>query len=120
MPGLIDMHWHAMLVRPAFPALLTEDIGHLNLQAGAEAAETLLRGFTTVGDMGGPVFALKRAIDEGVLPGPRIYLCRPPFIVGALHFRRLPLDAELLQRFTRRADEAVGLRSCDGSVVLRL
>ena len=73
MPGLIDMHWHAMLVRPAFPALLTEDIGHLNLQAGAEAAETLLRGFTTVRDMGGPVFALKRAVDEGMVPGPRIY-----------------------------------------------
>jgi imidazolonepropionase-like amidohydrolase len=73
MPGLVDMHWHAMLVRPAFPALLTEDVGHLNLQAGAEAAATLLRGFTTIRDMGGPVFALKRAIDEGVLPGPRIY-----------------------------------------------
>jgi imidazolonepropionase-like amidohydrolase len=73
MPGLIDMHWHAMLVRPAFPALLKEDIGHLNLQAGTEATATLLRGFTTIRDMGGPVFALKRAIDEGVLPGPRIY-----------------------------------------------
>src|SRR5512144_1545262 len=28
---------------------------------------------TTVRDMGGPSFGLKRAIDEGVLPGPRIY-----------------------------------------------
>jgi imidazolonepropionase-like amidohydrolase len=73
MPGLIDMHWHAMLVRPTPASLLTGDIGYLNLQAGAEAAATLLRGFTTVRDMGGPVFGLKRAIDEGVLPGPRIY-----------------------------------------------
>jgi imidazolonepropionase-like amidohydrolase len=73
MPGLIDMHWHAMLVRPTVAALLTGDIGHLNLEAGAEATATLLRGFTTVRDMGGPVFGLKRAIDEGVLPGPRIY-----------------------------------------------
>jgi imidazolonepropionase-like amidohydrolase len=73
MPGLIDMHWHAMLVRPTPPALLTGDIGHLNLQAGAEATATLLRGFTTVRDMGGPVFGLKRTIDEGVLAGPRIY-----------------------------------------------
>jgi imidazolonepropionase-like amidohydrolase len=32
-----------------------------------------MRGFTTVRDMGGPVFALKRAIDEGVMVGPRIY-----------------------------------------------
>ena len=73
MPGLIDMHWHTMLVRPTPAALLTGDIGHLNLQAGAEATATLLRGFTTIRDMGGPVFGLKRAIDEGVLPGPRIY-----------------------------------------------
>jgi imidazolonepropionase-like amidohydrolase len=73
MPGLIDMHWHAMLVRPTVAALLAGDIGHLNLMAGAEAADTLMRGFTTVRDMGGPVFGLKRAIDEGVIPGPRIY-----------------------------------------------
>jgi imidazolonepropionase-like amidohydrolase len=73
MPGLIDMHWHMMLVRPTLAALLTGDVGHLNLTAGAEATATLSRGFTTVRDMGGPVFGLKRAIDEGVLPGPRIY-----------------------------------------------
>ena len=73
MPGLIDMHWHMMLVRPTPAELLTRDVGHLNLQAGAEATATLLRGFTTVRDMGGPVFGLKHAIDEGVLPGPRIY-----------------------------------------------
>jgi imidazolonepropionase-like amidohydrolase len=73
MPGLIDAHWHAMFVRPTPAALLTGDIGHLNLVAGAEATETLLRGFTTVRDVGGPVFGLKQAIDEGVVAGPRIY-----------------------------------------------
>jgi len=73
MPGLIDMHWHAMLVRPTLAALLTADMGYLNLVAGAEATETLMRGFTTVRDLGGPAFGLKRAIDEGVVPGPRIY-----------------------------------------------
>jgi len=73
MPGLIDMHWHAMLVRPTPADLLAGDIGHLNLTAGAEAADTLMRGFTTVRDLGGPSFGLKRAIDEGVVPGPRIY-----------------------------------------------
>ena len=33
----------------------------------------LMRGFTTVRDLGGPVFGLKRAIDEGFIAGPRIY-----------------------------------------------
>jgi imidazolonepropionase-like amidohydrolase len=73
MPGLIDAHWHAMFVRPTPAALLAGDTGHLNLVAGAEAADTLMRGFTTVRDVGGPVFGLKQAIDEGVIPGPRIY-----------------------------------------------
>jgi imidazolonepropionase-like amidohydrolase len=73
MPGLIDAHWHAMLVRPTPATILSAGIGYTNLLAGAEATSTLMRGFTTVRDMGGPAFALKRAIDEGVVPGPRIY-----------------------------------------------
>jgi imidazolonepropionase-like amidohydrolase len=73
MPGLIDMHWHTMMVRPTPAALLAGDIGHLNLMAGAEASATLMRGFTTVRDMGGPAFGLKRAIDEGTVVGPRIF-----------------------------------------------
>jgi imidazolonepropionase-like amidohydrolase len=62
-----------MLVRPTPATLLTGDIGYLNLLAGAEARDTLLRGFTTVRDLGGPTFGLKRAIDEGTTVGPRIY-----------------------------------------------
>ena len=73
MPGLIDAHWHAMLVRPTPAALLVDDIGYLNLVAGAEARDTLMRGFTTVRDVGGPSFGLKRAIDEGIVVGPRIF-----------------------------------------------
>jgi imidazolonepropionase-like amidohydrolase len=73
MPGLIDMHWHAMMVRATPTALLADDVGYTNLMAGAEATDTLMRGFTTVRDVGGPAFGLKRAIDEGLTVGPRIY-----------------------------------------------
>jgi imidazolonepropionase-like amidohydrolase len=73
MPGLIDAHWHAMLVRPTPAEAITWDAGYANLAAGAEATDTLLRGFTTVRDVGGPAFDLKRAIDNGVVAGPRIY-----------------------------------------------
>jgi imidazolonepropionase-like amidohydrolase len=73
MPGLIDMHWHTMLVRMTPPMMLASDAGYTNLQAGAEATATLMRGFTTVRDLGGPSFSLKRAIDEGLVLGPRIY-----------------------------------------------
>jgi imidazolonepropionase-like amidohydrolase len=73
MPGLIDAHWHAMLVRPTPAAVIAGDIGYMNLLAAAEATATLMRGFTTVRDMGGPSFGLKRAIDEDLVAGPRIY-----------------------------------------------
>ena len=73
MPGLIDAHWHAMMARPTPAQLLSSDVGYTNLMAGVEATAPLMRGFTAVRDMGGPSFGLKRAIDEGLLPGPRIY-----------------------------------------------
>lgn len=73
MPGLIDSHWHTMLAAPPMALTLQGDLGYLTLLAAAEARATLMRGFTTVRDLGGPSFALKRAIDEGVVVGPRIY-----------------------------------------------
>lgn len=72
MPGLIDAHWHAMLARST-PSESFGDVGFNNLVAGDEATDTLMRGFTTVRDVGGPVFGLKRAIDTGIVEGPRIY-----------------------------------------------
>ncbi len=73
MPGMIDAHWHAILAGISQLAAMTADIPYVHLVAAQEAEKTLLRGFTTVRDVGGPSFALKRAIDEGRIPGPRIY-----------------------------------------------
>ncbi len=71
MPGLTDAHWH-MTVAPNAPASLT-DPGLMYANTVAEARRTLRRGFTTVRDMAGPTFGIKRAIDSGVIPGPRVY-----------------------------------------------
>ncbi|WP_308560519.1 amidohydrolase family protein [uncultured Klebsiella sp.] len=73
MPGLIDAHWHAIMARPSMMTAMTSDFNYIQALAIAEAQATLLRGFTTVRDMGGPVFGLKRAIDEQITSGPRIY-----------------------------------------------
>jgi imidazolonepropionase-like amidohydrolase len=73
MPGLIDAHWHATLARPSMIVASTADWNYVHTLAVAEAQATLMRGFTTVRDLGGPTFGLKRAIDEAVIPGPRIY-----------------------------------------------
>ena len=91
MPGLIDMHWHAMLIRPTPAEAIFGDVGYNNLIAGDEAKDTLMRGFTTVRDVGGPVFGLKHAIDDGTVVGPRIYPSGAMITVTSGHgdFRQL-------------------------------
>ncbi|MDL2405884.1 amidohydrolase family protein [Rhizobium calliandrae] len=73
MPGLIDAHWHALFAALPIQVLMSADIGYIFLAASTEAERTLMRGFTTVRDVGGPAFALKQAIDDGLISGPRIY-----------------------------------------------
>ncbi len=73
MPGLIDAHAHVMLAGLSEVALLSTEIGFVNLAAARTAETMLMRGFTSVRDLGGPVFGLKRAIDMGLATGPRIW-----------------------------------------------
>ncbi len=73
MPGLIDVHWHVIYAAIPLSTIVTGDMAYVHLVAGKEAGETLMRGFTSVRDVGGPAFALKRAIDQGVVNGPRIW-----------------------------------------------
>lgn len=73
MPGLIDAHWHSMMAAMPMLDLMTADVGYISLAAAEEARKTLLRGFTSIRDLAGPSFGLKRAIDSGLNPGPRIW-----------------------------------------------
>ena len=77
MPGLIDAHWHVMFNAASIPVLVTADMEYLTLLGARSAEETLLRGFTTVRDVGGNPFGIKRGIDEGMIVGPRIYPSGP-------------------------------------------
>ncbi|MEZ5514498.1 MAG: amidohydrolase family protein [Steroidobacteraceae bacterium] len=72
MPGLIDAHMHPMVIA-GFDDLKGMDANYVMARAAASAQATLLRGFTTVRDLGGPSFGLKQAIDEGLIAGPRIF-----------------------------------------------
>lgn len=73
MPGLIDAHAHTTMDAIALPLALASDVGYINLYAANSAEKQLLRGFTTVRDAGGASFSLKKAIDQGLIKGPRIY-----------------------------------------------
>ena len=91
MPGLIDAHWHTMLIRSTPAQSIHGDVGYNNIAAADEATDTLMRGFTTVRDVGGPAFGLKQAIDEGLVIGPRIYPSGAMITVTSGHgdFRQL-------------------------------
>jgi imidazolonepropionase-like amidohydrolase len=73
MPGLIDAHWHSMLVAASAEQVVYGDPSLTTLIAARESEATLMRGFTSVRDMAGAVFGLKSAIDQGVVSGPRIW-----------------------------------------------
>ena len=75
MPGLIDNHVHLVMTASTMAQMSDPNAKFEAIEARAaeEARQTLLRGFTTVRDLGGPVFGIKKAIDAGKAEGPRIY-----------------------------------------------
>jgi imidazolonepropionase-like amidohydrolase len=77
MPGLMDCHVH--LTAPATPDYATRALKDLipyaALRGAANGRRMLDAGFTTVRDVGASGYAniaLRQAIAEGLLPGPRI------------------------------------------------
>jgi imidazolonepropionase-like amidohydrolase len=83
IPGLMDLHSHVLL-HPYNETswddqVMKEAVEYRTLLAGQHAAATLQAGFTTLRDLGteGANYAdvsIKRAIEEGVIPGPRLYI----------------------------------------------
>jgi imidazolonepropionase-like amidohydrolase len=92
MPGLIDAHRHCIFAALPISTLFTSDVGYIFLAASAEAERTLMHGFTIVRDLGGPSFAPKQAIDEGLAPGPRIYPSGAMITTTGGHGERRPLS----------------------------
>ena len=72
MPGLTDAHVHLMLNDAPHVSIYEKPWSYVGAQAVAGAEAMLMRGFTTVRDVGGPVAGLKQAIDEGLVKGPRV------------------------------------------------
>jgi imidazolonepropionase-like amidohydrolase len=73
MPGLIDGHAHLM-INAHFDTIEKDmDLTDLAYRSVVVAERYLLDGFTSVRDMGGPVFGLRRNIDSGMIAGPRVF-----------------------------------------------
>jgi imidazolonepropionase-like amidohydrolase len=79
LPGFIDAHTHIIgrsLSDPLSDAAVTRDyIGYDAIVGVANARKTLMAGFTTIRNVGAPDFedmSLRSAVNDGVVPGPRM------------------------------------------------
>lgn len=117
IPGLIDLHSHVLL-HPYNETtwddqVLKEPVEYRVLEAARHARDTLQSGFTTLRDLGteGANYAdvaIKRAIDEGVIPGPRLFVATKAIVATGSYgpsakSYRYDLD------FPRGAQEATGV-----------
>jgi imidazolonepropionase-like amidohydrolase len=71
-PGFIDAHTHLIWNLGVYQHFNTP-FDYQAALALLEAKNTLMRGFTSIRDVAGSVWGVKRSIDEGSFPGPRIY-----------------------------------------------
>ena len=73
MPGLHDMHTHVGIYRPvAGDNRIDMSPFLVGAVAAARAEGMLMNGFTLIRDIGGPAKFLQRAIDAGIVVGPRV------------------------------------------------
>ena len=86
IPGLIDVHWHTSYCCAPQATVVTGDILEIAIRGAMGSKGTLMRGFTTVRDVGGNPFATKKMIDNGEIPGPRILPSGPPISQTGGHF----------------------------------
>ena len=73
MPGLIDAHFHALAVSPDLAVIEHMPASLLAQHARRHLEAALQRGFTSVRDAGGADYGLARAIDAGLIAGPRLF-----------------------------------------------
>ena len=75
-PGFIDMHYHLSLASVKVVDMAgsaAPDLDFIGIQAGLEAERLLMRGFTSIRDVGGASWGAKLAADRGDIAGPRVW-----------------------------------------------
>lgn len=112
MPGFIDMHVHLLIeAGPERRERMLTESRELNMMRGARNARiTLEAGFTTVRDLGGDpasIFALRDAVAQNLIPGPRILAAGAPLAATGGHGDVDGIRHELMTLWT-------GENTCDG------
>jgi imidazolonepropionase-like amidohydrolase len=99
LPGLINCHVHLCLGAEADPVrpLREEPLGLTAIKALLRARETARAGVTTVRDLGGREYveiAVRRAIQQGLIDGPRIVAAGRPVCMTGGHGHWLAREAD--------------------------
>jgi imidazolonepropionase-like amidohydrolase len=99
LPGLINCHVHLCLGAEADPvtSLRADPLALVAIRAAGRARETVEAGVTTVRDLGGRDYAemaVKRAVEEGLIPGPRILAAGKPICMTGGHGHWLAREAD--------------------------
>src|SRR5215468_8411989 len=99
LPGLINCHVHLCLGAEADPTrpLREESVAVTAIKAAVRARQTLDAGVTTVRDLGGRDYCelgLKRAIQDGLIPGPRVLAAGRPVCMTGGHGHWLAREAD--------------------------
>jgi len=120
LPGLIEAHTHVLLQGNRFSQdyadqILKESVPYRTLRAAAAARSALSWGFTAMRDLGseGAGYAdvdLKKAIEAGVVPGPRLFVAGKAFSATGTY---------PLQNYAWELDLPSGVRVVDGEVAIR-
>ncbi|MBB93695.1 MAG: imidazolonepropionase [Rhodobacteraceae bacterium] len=75
-PGFIDVHYHLSLCNVPVMDMAgsnAPDLDYIGIKAGIAAEEALMRGFTSLRDVGGASWGAKLAADRGEIAGPRVW-----------------------------------------------
>lgn len=75
MPGLVDCHVHVVAETLDLWANMIAPASLAALRSARVMEEALQRGFTTLRDLGGADYGLVRAVNEGLIAGPRLIIC---------------------------------------------
>jgi imidazolonepropionase-like amidohydrolase len=116
MPGLIDCHIHLIFDGSPDPVshLLAESDHHALVRMTAHARDMLNAGITTARDLGCRShldLEIRRCIEDGVIPGPRLLCVGQPITVtgGHCHFLGGEADGELEIRKAVRRQHKLGV-----------
>ena len=135
MPGLMDMHTHlqSQHSKDSYTERFFMDQADYALRSTAYARATLMAGFTTVrdlGDNGVNSIALRKAINQGWIPGPRIFTSGKSLATTGGHadptnslrgdYRRDPGPMEGVINGEDDARKAVRQRYKDGADLIKL